>query len=136
MKFDLKPWESNDATPMAPMVDMVFLLLIFFMVASHLNQLEKVEIEVPEAAHAAIPEDLGGRRTITIKEDESIYLGNRPSSIEDVAASVKAEWEQIPGLKVYLRADKQVKHGRVRDVMKACAAGGASEIIFATYESP
>jgi biopolymer transport protein ExbD len=66
VKFDLKVWEADDSTPMAPMVDMVFLLLIFFMVASHLNQLEKVEIEVPQAAHAAVPEQLNDRRTITI----------------------------------------------------------------------
>ena len=136
MKFDVKVWESEEGAPMAPMVDMVFLLLIFFMVASHLNQLEMVEIQVPEAVNASVPEALNDRRTITIKHDDSVYLGNRPSSVEAVKASVKKEREMIPGLKIYLRADKRVKHGRVREVMKACAEGGAAEIIFATYEAP
>ena len=49
---------------------------------------------------------------------------------------MKKELAQVPGLKVYLRADKRVRHRRVRDVMQACAEGGAAEIIFAAYESP
>ena len=44
MKFKLPIFEGDDEVQMAPMIDMVFLLLIFFMVASHLNQLDKVEI--------------------------------------------------------------------------------------------
>ena len=69
MRFGLNPWQDDDTTPMAPMIDMVFLLLIFFMAASHLNQLERVEIEVPEAAHAVSPRELLDRRTVTIRED-------------------------------------------------------------------
>ena len=75
------------------------------------------------------------RRTITIKHDNSIYLGTKPAELDQVTPLVKKERLKIPQLKIYLRADERVKYRRVREVMKACADAGAAEIIFATYES-
>ena len=136
MNFSIPGLADQEEFPMTPMIDMVFLLLIFFMVASHLNELDKVEIDVPLAASAAVPKDLLDRRSITITHDETIYLGNKESELEHVKPLVKKQREQGQDLKISLRADKRVKHRRVREVMKACADGGASEIIFATYEAP
>jgi biopolymer transport protein ExbD len=136
MKFDVPGPADEEDFPMTPMIDMVFLLLIFFMVASHLNQMEKVEIDVPIAESAVVPKELLDRRTITIKSDESLYIGNKRGELEQVTPLVRKQRASIPDLKIYLRADKRVKHRRVREVMKACADGGASEIIFASYEAP
>jgi biopolymer transport protein ExbD len=135
MKFALPVLEEDDGIQMAPMIDMVFLLLIFFMAASHLNQLEKVEIEVPVARHAAVPDDLLDRRTITIQADGSLYLGNRPGVLEEITPLVRKELAAAPMLKIYVRADERVRHRRVREVMKACADAGAAEVIFAAYET-
>ncbi len=135
MKFVLPSGEGEeDEIPMAPMIDMVFLLLIFFMVASHFHSLERVEIEVPVADKAKVPEDLSGRRTITVKSDGVIYLGNKPVPLEEVGPAVKKELERLPALKVYLRADRATPHKDVREVMKRCAENGAVEILFAAYE--
>jgi biopolymer transport protein ExbD len=134
MKIKLPLDTGDDEVQMAPMIDMVFLLLIFFMVASHLNQLERVEIEVPVADHAVIAKEFVGRRNITIKENGDIYLGTRPSLLEEVQPLIEKERKTIPDLKIFLRADKRVKHEKVRAVMKACADAGAAEIIFATFE--
>jgi len=135
MDFTIPKESGEDEVPMAPMIDMVFLLLIFFMVASHINQLEKVEIEVPVAENAKVPDELGDRRTVTIKEDGTIYLGTLPVDIEEVEPEIREHRKKVPGLKVYLRADKRLDHGEVRKVMEKCAAAGAAEIIFATYET-
>jgi biopolymer transport protein ExbD len=133
--LDLKlPEEEAEEVNMAPLVDMVFLLLIFFMVASHLNQLDKVEIDVPVASHAKVPDELRDRRTITIKADGSIYLGTLPKTLQDVGPTVRRECRAVPNLKVYIRADKRLRHKKVKEVMKACAAAGAGEILFAAYE--
>jgi biopolymer transport protein ExbD len=134
MKFKLEMDGGEEEISMAPLIDMVFLLLIFFMVASHLNQLDKVEIDVPVADHAKVAEDMSDRRTITVKADGTVYLGSVPSSLEKIGPQVEKERRIVPGLKIYLRADKNTPHHYVRDVMKTCAANGASEILFATYE--
>lgn len=136
MKIRIQDLLDDGEISMAPLIDMVFLLLIFFMVASHLNQLEKVEIEVPVAESATVAKDFLDRRTITIKHDETIYIGNQPSELDAVMPMVEKQRASLPSLKIYLRADKRTRHRRVREVMKACADAGASEIIFATYEAP
>ena len=135
MRFKLQMEGGEDEISMAPLIDMVFLLLIFFMVASHMNQLDKVEINIPVAEHSKIADDLSDRRTITVKEDGTVYIGSRLSTMEEVGPQVEKERLTIPGLKIYLRADKKTPHEYVREVMKSCAAHGASEILFATYET-
>lgn len=135
MKFKLPPINPADEEfNIAPMIDIVFQLLLFFMVASHLNQMEKVQIGVPVAAHAVVPREFQDRRIITIRADGQIYLGSYPHSLAEVEPLVEKERARIPDLKIYLRADKNVPHKFVREVMEACAAAGAAEIIFATYE--
>jgi len=125
---------EDEEVQMAPMIDMVFLLLIFFIVASHFTEMELVEIEVPVASHSTLPEERGDRRTITITADETIYLGVNIHTLEEIGPIVEKERHQVPGLKIFLRADERLKHGIVRDVMRACAEAGAAEIIFSTYE--
>ena len=133
MKFGR--FEIEDAeVQMAPMIDMVFLLLIFFIVASHFDQLERVEIEAPVADNAAVAKDFSNRRSITIAADGAIFFGSQKHVLADLEPMVRKTRAQVPGLKIYLRADRRVHHKQVRDVMKACAAAGAVEIIFATLE--
>lgn len=120
---------------MAPMIDMVFLLLIFFMVSSHLKQLETTPIAVPVAQHAKAAGELWDRRVITISDDERIHIGGRQVALDSVRTTVEKARQEIPDLKIYLRADKTLRHQRVRQVMQACAAAGCAEIIFATYET-
>ena len=130
------PVEENEEVDMAPMVDMVFLLLIFFMVSSHLNQMDKVEVDLAVESNASIPDEVRDRRTITIKLDGKIYLGSIERPLKDVAPTVQQELTKIKDLKIYIRADRGVRYEQVEEVMKACSEAGASEILFAAYESP
>jgi biopolymer transport protein ExbD len=130
------PEEEADEPDLAPMVDMVFLLLIFFMVSSHLNQMDKIEVDLPVESHAAVAEEMRDRRTITIQSDGTIFLGTTRSSLAEVGPVVKKELAVVKNLKIYIRADRGVQYKEVEDVMKACSQAGASEILFAAYESP
>jgi len=144
VKFKL-PAQEEVGFQMAPLIDMVFLLLIFFMCASNLQQLDRPQIEIPLAKNAQISEDLSGRCTITIKQDETVWLGNitvgslgeggESALLERLDEYVGQIRQRIPDLKVNLRADKRLKHKQVRKVMTACARVGITDIIFATYQS-
>jgi biopolymer transport protein ExbD len=81
-----------------------------------------------------VAKEFNDRRTITIDHEGTIFLGVRPSEKEEIKPIVKKAKAQLPMLKIFLRADKRVEHKVVRDVMKECAAAGATEIIFATHE--
>jgi biopolymer transport protein ExbD len=135
MKLKLPFDVGDDEVQMAPMIDMVFLLLIFFMVASHINQLERVDIEVPIAENAKVAKEFVDRRNVTITAEGNIYLGTALTPLEEVKPKIEKEMQQIKGLRIFLRADKTVAHRKVREVMNACAEAGAVDIIFATFES-
>jgi len=119
---------------LGPMIDMVFLLLIFFMVSSHMNQLEKVEVDIPVAEHAKVAKDMKDRYVITVNKEGDIFFGSKSGKMEDIQPMVKKYVASTPALKIFLRGDKDAEHQYVRDVMKECAAAGASEILFSTYE--
>ena len=62
--------DSKDAAfQMAPMIDMVFLLLVFFMCASHMSTEQNAELDIPTATRAVVPKERPGRFTVNIKAD-------------------------------------------------------------------
>ncbi len=120
---------------MAPMIDITFLLLIFFMLVAKQASSQFKEITPPVADHGMVAKEIGDRGVITIDINETLYMGAYPAELADVTAMVKKRVEENPKFKVQLRIDAQVKHKDVRDVLKACAEGGALDIIFSTFQS-
>ena len=75
---------------MAPMIDMVFLLLVFFMCVSTLAQAEKqAPVELPESQRSKVPDDLSGRGIISVDVDGTIYIGSREVELEDILKSME-----------------------------------------------
>lgn len=118
---------------MAPMIDMVFLLIIFFMTASHLSSSKNVEIEIPVASRGAIPKERPDRWTVNILRDGTVFSGQDEINIDELRQAVAARVKADPELKVYLRADKLTPHKQVRGVMNAMAAAGVGDFIFGVY---
>ena len=76
MQIPVEKLFQNDAKfEMAPMIDMVFLLLVFFMCASHLSVVQNVELEIPTATKAVVPEDRSERFIVNITSNVTIYDG-------------------------------------------------------------
>lgn len=120
---------------MAPMIDIVFLLIIFFMVAAKVNQAERLEIEAPVAAESVVPKDPSGRLIVTVDEKGKLHAGAREVDEDGLAKYIETQSKITPNSRVFLRADRRARHGDVRKAMKAIAAGGITDIIFATYQS-
>jgi biopolymer transport protein ExbD len=129
------PADEDMGFQMAPMIDIVFLLIIFFMSAANQRQAEKIKIEVPEASAAVVAKDQSARGTITIKEKGEIFLGTTPVTLDQLEPLIAASVGREPNLRIFLRADARVHFQNVRPVMDKIAAAGISDIIFATYES-
>ncbi len=132
MKIELGEQEEPKFA-MAPMIDMVFLLLVFFMCASHLSQTQNIPLEVPTAAKAVVPKERPDRWVVNIQEDGSLFSGNTPTVLDDLTAHVKARVQENPDLKVYLRADANAPHKEVKKVMNAMAEIGIDNFIFGVY---
>ena len=126
--------EGEDAKfVMAPMIDMVFLLLVFFMCASHLSTVQSVELEIPTATKAVVPKDRPDRFVVNITADGLVYAGSDEITIEALRAVIKEYKESTPGLRVYLRADQTTPHKYVRKVMHVIAEAGVDDFIFGAF---
>ena len=133
MKLKL-PAREDAAVDMAPMIDLVFLLLIFFMVASVVTELEKVEVAIPESEYAKVPEDTKNRMMLSVDANNKIYAGTLPVTIEELKALIDNELNNNPELKILIRADERVEYKTCKEIMIACGEVGATDLIYATFE--
>jgi biopolymer transport protein ExbD len=134
MKLNRKKTEEVEVD-MSPMIDMVFLLLIFFLVASTIID-EKKPVEVPVALNSKVPEDTTGRFELTVTSDGAFWLGpNREVTIDEIKELLGPRLEADPKLRILIRADKNVKYKVNEELMEACAEVGASDLIFSAFEN-
>ena len=133
MKWELP--DNDDEPDLTPMIDIVFLLIVFFMTVANVVTAQKKPIEVPVASNANVPETQENREVITVVPDGQVYLGTQAVSIEDLKAIVTEGMRTIRDYQVLLRVDSLTHFTHTRDVMTACAEVGAVDIIFATYQS-
>jgi biopolymer transport protein ExbD len=120
---------------MAPMIDMVFLLLVFFMtVASVAKSQRTVELELPESLESQVPEDASGRGIISVDAEGNFYIGEEQRSLDAIKAAISARIRAKPELQIQIRADQATEYAHVQKLLKTAAESGAYEIIYATYE--
>ena len=132
---------------LVPLIDCVFLLLIFFMCAATMSKVDApTSVKLPIATNAAEQKDPGRRGTVnvipvgTLTPEGEMATEERPfmvfGKLVNEAELTKAMEERLktePALRLYLRSDRNVKFATVRRAMGACAAAGVSDVIFATY---
>jgi biopolymer transport protein ExbD len=122
--------------PMTPMIDMVFLLLVFFMTVSTLAQADrKLQLDLPESASSDVPDDLSDRGSISLDAEGQIYLGAAAQTIETMQTAIKASLSQNPDLRIQLRADRATPYRVIKEVLRSCAEVGAYEVIYGTYQA-
>ncbi len=129
-----KAEDPDVSIDMSPMIDMVFLLLIFFIVASQIIKVEKVKIEVPNASYAVVPEDETGRFAVTVDPKGTLYIGIEQVTIDQLKERLEKEMELNAKTRILIRADGSVKYKVSEEIMTACAEVGATDLIFSVFE--
>lgn len=114
---------------MTPMIDVAFLLLTFFMLASHFASAEKVEMKLPRPDHSqAVDHKFKDRIVINVTyqgpdQPPGLTFGSRPvASMAELADRLAEAAEALPRVPVILRADRRLAYGEVRQVMELIAA--------------
>lgn len=132
---------------MSPMIDMVFLLLIFFIVnASIIVVKMDKRVIIPIAKDSKPQEEVNGRIVINVYGDEEASKGGRfrmedgQTAFEDDEALVKYIDEKREEMekksytpRIHLRGDKEALFQYNRRVIRAAAAAGVNEVVFVSY---
>ncbi|MGC1480095.1 MAG: biopolymer transporter ExbD [Chthoniobacterales bacterium] len=131
----VKKAEDEVGFQLAPMIDMTFLLLVFFMVTTKISKEQiKVEIKLPTASNGVIPSDLSNRDIISIDGDGQYFIGQAPATKEELSAHLTQRFEVTPPLRLYVRADQKTPGKQVKELMKIASEAGAVNVIFGSYQ--
>ena len=114
---------------MAPLIDMVFILLIFFLVTTSFVRESGVDIQRPRAATAVSRENAG--ILIGITADNRIFMENRQMDLATLQLNVERALAENPEGIVVVVADKQSSTGTAVRVMDACRLAGAASVSLA-----
>lgn len=119
---------------MTPMIDVVFLLIIFFLVSSHLARQEtQVELALPAATSGDdVWDDSTPRVTLNVLADGSFLFGGRPLLMADLesrlGAAIGSLGEQT---ELRIRADREVPYRNVSPILSAASRSGIWRVTFA-----
>jgi biopolymer transport protein ExbD len=125
-----KPKEEEPRLGIAPLIDVVFLLLIFFMVTSHFNVASGIPIRLPKVAQKAY-DRYDHKIMIVIDREGRTYLKDKKIDIKEIGLKLQDMVEKEGLIHLLLQADKDVKHGLVVHIMDLAKRAGVSSIIIA-----
>ena len=122
---------------MTSLIDVVFLLLIFFMVSTTFERQAVLKVDLPEARNVAIPEDQPNSFELVIDPKGLFYLNDR-QLVDGKRATLEAAFIEAAGedrsIPVILRADAQTPHHFVVTAMDVTAQLGFSRLSIATEQ--
>ena len=136
------------ATPLGfnatPMIDVIFLLTIFFMLVSRFSSVEQIPMELPkpedsQAKVTRIPERVVINCRLSDVSDPAGRLArysigpNLPEPLSVIADRLAAMKRQSPSVKVVLRADRRLHYAEVRAVMQVVAQEGIEMLNFVAH---
>ena len=143
-----KPEEPDAKVDMTPMIDCVFLLLIFFMVSATMSKVDQTpEVQLPIAPKAAIPDDLRSRGVVNIvplgtpigggatSEDMPFIIYGQLTDEPGLVKAISERRATEPELRIYMRVDRNAEFKTVKRAIRACANAGVFDIIFGAFQS-
>lgn len=115
MKFKRKTVLEKGRLDVAPLVDVVLLLLIFFMLTSSFITPSGLRVDLPSAS--AVEPQERDHLTVVISEDGEIFIEERLVPLENLRDRLAASLAAFPGRTLILKADRGSRHGTVVRVM-------------------
>ncbi len=118
---------------MAPMIDVVFLLLIFFIVTWNYARFEtELDVSVPVAEEGADPQRTVGEIIVNVRKDGGIILNSVEITEEQLLSKLKTIAEIYKDQAVILRGDKEAAYDHIIRVLNVCQKAKIWNVAFAT----
>ena len=121
---------------LTPIIDMVFLLLIFFLVATTFHQTEReMQIALPEAASSQALTVALREIVVNVDAEGEIILNGRNVSAAELGATITRAVESNPEQKVTVRGDRNTVYASIVRVLDVCRTSGIQEPFLDTLTS-
>jgi biopolymer transport protein ExbD len=123
---------------MAPLIDVVFLLIIFFMTVSSITRVEVARVALSEAHKGEPPPaDRTGRIVINVLKDGRIVAGHRDHTVESLDGFVAGQLGGRPpsAVSVLVRADRDLPWEKAAGILRICAKHSITKVQVAVVEA-
>lgn len=133
MNFRKETPNQQTGFQMAPMIDIMFLLLIFFMAAAIYAQWEtKMDVTVPTASTGVRADRQAGEVIVNIDPDGTVVVNNFTLDLEMLEERLTQVAQLHPDQAIIIRADRTTAHEKVMGVLDTCRQAGIWNIAFAS----
>ncbi len=123
------------ALSMTSMLDVIFLLLCFFVTASVFSQWEsEISISLPSASSAETPGRLPGEVILNVSKEGAVTVNARKLSLDELGSRLAKVAEFYPGQPVVIRADRETSYDSLVKVIDTCRTSGVWNFSLATVE--
>lgn len=113
-----------------PMIDIMFFLLVFFMISTMpMVDLKTVDVNMPKAKN--VETNLSVTYLVTLKKDGSLWLEDKPITQDDLLRRAQVEQSKNSRFAVAIRADETVDYGTLMQLMDALKGAGISRFALA-----
>jgi biopolymer transport protein ExbD len=122
---------------LTPMIDVVFLLIIFFMVGTKFSELErKIGLRVPEVSKAEALTAAPEPRVVNVYRDGCVTLDRTPVTLQQLTRTLAAATSQYSDLGVLVRGDADGIFQRVAEVLNACKQADVRQLGISVRPAP
>jgi biopolymer transport protein ExbD len=126
MNCRTKTEESGDVINLSSMIDVMFILIIFFLVTTTFKE-EEIDhmVNLPvDARNQSLSESAGKLVKVNIRESGAYVLMGKQVTEEQLSEWMEGEAKKDPEIKILIRADQNVKHLYVANVLSICGHVG------------
>lgn len=135
MKLRERRYAENPRLMVIPMIDIIFFLLVFFMMSTLFMVEQKVlPIVLPSAQASQV--DTARSTAVSIMPDGSVRFGAEVVAKSELGARIKNELARNPEARYVLRADRNIPYGQVVEVLDELRGAGVSRISVAVERTP
>jgi biopolymer transport protein ExbD len=119
--------EKRGGPDLMPLIDMVFILLIFFLLTSSALQ-PAVDVRLPETREGNLDEPPA--LVVTIRADGVLLIDAEQTPADMLIPLLETKFREYPSMELAIRADRRVAFGKVVEIMDLCKEAGAEEVSF------
>ena len=133
MNFSKHRMRKRPVFMIIPMIDIIFFLLVFFMMNSLQTVAQKaLAVQLPQAQSASAPVQMPV--IMTLDEEGHITIDNKPVSLQEAAVIMKRHMQENANAAVVLQADRRTVHGQVVVVMDMLKGAGVKRLSIAAEQ--
>ncbi|RMG64241.1 MAG: biopolymer transporter ExbD [Calditrichaeota bacterium] len=110
-----------------PLIDVLFILIIFFAVSSTFLEQPGIKLDLPKAQKPDLQKV--EKAVLVISKDEKLYFRDKPISREQLPELLRKAMEESPDRSLIISADQKVHHGLVVEIMDLARQNGVRKLV-------